>query len=422
MTPLALLPPLFPLPDFVTLYRSLGVQTFALTLLAGLLLAYLTLPLFLRDLSSEERRAWEEASFWMALFAFLGARLLEQVVQPDMALLRPLTWFRFGGYSLSFAGALLGALAVALWKRLSLRLLDRLMPALGLALAVGALGLPGVGKPTSLPWAMALKGGTGAALIGSQGLHPIQLYFFLGYLLLGLGAAYLLRRPHRPGEVTLTFFLLLFPLRFVLGFFVFTPPVLGGLTWTQWGDLMGFAVAFAVFLWERKPLSRFALGSLGLLLLVGAFLFFSADPAKETVSLPLPGFPAPAFTLPDLEGKPQDLQSWRGEPVILNFWATWCPPCQWEMPAIDAFHKETGARVVGIDMQEHPLKVRDYIQARGFTYPILLDEKGDVSRLYWVRNIPTTFVVDGQGIIRYVHQGPITYPELMKYWEAVGGR
>ncbi|MDI3269248.1 MAG: prolipoprotein diacylglyceryl transferase [Bacillota bacterium] len=124
------LPPLFPLPDFVNLYGSLGMQTFPLMALAGFLLAYLLLPFFLRDASPEDKGRLGQSSFWIFLFALLGARLLEQVVQPDMALFRPLTWLRFGGYSLSLVGGLLGAFGVALWKRLSPDILDRLMPPL----------------------------------------------------------------------------------------------------------------------------------------------------------------------------------------------------------------------------------------------------------------------------------------------------
>ncbi|MDI3269247.1 MAG: TlpA disulfide reductase family protein [Bacillota bacterium] len=261
------------------------------------------------------------------------------------------------------------------------------------------------------------------SLLGTAGLHPIQLYFFAGYLTLAFMAAYLLGKRRHPGEVALTFFLLLFPLRFILGFFTYSASFWGGLTWTQWADLGGFIVTLGLFLWQKKPLSRAATGSLTLLLLVGIFLFLSAGVrAQAHVFLPLPGFPAANFTLPNLQGQEESLDQWKGQPLVINFWATWCPPCQREMPALEAFQKETGARVVGVDVQEHPRKVQDFVQARGFTYTFLVDEKGDVSLLYWARSIPTTFIVDGQGIIRYVHQGEITYPELLKYWEAVGGR
>ena len=123
------------------------------------------------------------------------------------------------------------------------------------------------------------------------------------------------------------------------------------------------------------------------------------------------GGPAPDFRLDDLEGRPVRLADYRGQVVLINFWATWCLPCRTEMPEIESVyraHRERGFGVLAIDMQEHAGLVRPFMAELGLTFPALLDLDGSVGRAYRARALPASFLVDRQGTVRYVKVGPLT--------------
>ncbi|MCS5695131.1 TlpA family protein disulfide reductase [Desulfofundulus thermocisternus] len=126
---------------------------------------------------------------------------------------------------------------------------------------------------------------------------------------------------------------------------------------------------------------------------------------------------APDFTLTTADGEELSLSDFRGRPVVLNFWATWCPPCRAEMPAIQSFYEKTGREIhvlaVNLTASERSAaRVKDFLDAGGFTFPVLLDTRGDVAREYLVRAIPTTFFIDREGIIRARHTGSLTLEML----------
>ena len=126
---------------------------------------------------------------------------------------------------------------------------------------------------------------------------------------------------------------------------------------------------------------------------------------------PQVGKQAPDFQLPNLEGQAISLSDFQGKPVFLNFWATWCPPCRFEMPLIQAIFKEsadTGLIVLAIDIGEAPSRVKDYIQSGNFSFPVLLDTNQDVALEYNIRAIPTTFLIDKDGIIQVIKVGAFT--------------
>ncbi|MFT8322866.1 MAG: redoxin domain-containing protein [Bacillus sp. (in: firmicutes)] len=114
------------------------------------------------------------------------------------------------------------------------------------------------------------------------------------------------------------------------------------------------------------------------------------------------GKAAPNFVLKNLAGETIKLSDYRGKKVMLNFWATWCPPCKKEMPTIQKFYEENKDKVVilavNIDGQED---VFDYVHSMNITFPILLDEKDKVNELYQIITIPTTFFIDENGIIQH---------------------
>ena len=122
------------------------------------------------------------------------------------------------------------------------------------------------------------------------------------------------------------------------------------------------------------------------------------------------GEPAPDFTLPSIdEGEPPvSLKDFRGQSVVLNFWATWCPPCRAEMPYLQAAqdrHAVDGLVVLAIDVQESIDLVLPYVVDVGLTLPVLLDEEGSVSDRYRVKTFPTTYLVDAQGVVTSIKRG-----------------
>jgi len=117
---------------------------------------------------------------------------------------------------------------------------------------------------------------------------------------------------------------------------------------------------------------------------------------------------APEFTLKDLQGQEVKLSSLRGHTVLINFWATWCPPCRTEMPDLDAFYQDNQQRgivVLAINMHEDKDVVDRFVHSTGVTLPVLIDADGAAATAYNVNYLPTSFFVDPNGIIREMHIG-----------------
>jgi thiol-disulfide isomerase/thioredoxin len=134
-------------------------------------------------------------------------------------------------------------------------------------------------------------------------------------------------------------------------------------------------------------------------------------PAATTGGAPPPspreGFSAPDFTLDLLGGGQVTLSELRGKVVMVNLWASWCPPCRAEMPAIEKVYrayKDMGLVVLGVNttFQDNEADAAAFVQEFGLTFPIALDRTGAVSNRYSLRGLPTTFFVDRQGVIRSV--------------------
>ena len=123
----------------------------------------------------------------------------------------------------------------------------------------------------------------------------------------------------------------------------------------------------------------------------------------------------PDVTLLDTSGAPVSLAELRGRPLLLNFWATWCPPCDEEMPALEALHQQQGgegAQVVAVNLQETSPVVAAYLAERGLTMPVLLDGAGELAAQLDVTYLPTTFFVDEAGIIRSRVRRALTLEEM----------
>ena len=114
--------------------------------------------------------------------------------------------------------------------------------------------------------------------------------------------------------------------------------------------------------------------------------------------------PAPDFTLTDLDGNQVTLKQFRGQVLVVNFWATWCPPCRKEMPALERgarWLERFNGRVVTINMGEKPEAVRRYLKQQPLQLQILLDPGGRTAGEWGVQGLPVTFVVDPEGRIAY---------------------
>ena len=121
--------------------------------------------------------------------------------------------------------------------------------------------------------------------------------------------------------------------------------------------------------------------------------------------------PAPDFTLPDPDGRQKSLSDWRGQPVLLNFWATWCGPCEVEMPALQAAyneHQADGLVVLAVNTGEDFHTASQFIQANGFTLPVALDPDQTISNLLNVRGLPTSLFIQRDGTIARTWPGRIT--------------
>lgn len=124
------------------------------------------------------------------------------------------------------------------------------------------------------------------------------------------------------------------------------------------------------------------------------------------------------FALTDLDGEIVRLSDYRGRKVLLNFWATWCPPCKAEMPHVQKFYEEERLRdvvVLGVnltDTEKSADRVGEFTRERELTFPILLDESGQARSLYRVRAYPTSIFIDSQGVIRGKRQGAMSYDSL----------
>lgn len=117
---------------------------------------------------------------------------------------------------------------------------------------------------------------------------------------------------------------------------------------------------------------------------------------------------APSTVLPDLAGKSVKLDDLRGKVVVLNLWATWCPPCVEEMPTLDALSKKMASRdlvVLAVAEDEDSSKVKPWIEQRKFELPVLLDARGQVGAYFGITGYPETFIIDRQGKVVHRHVG-----------------
>lgn len=124
------------------------------------------------------------------------------------------------------------------------------------------------------------------------------------------------------------------------------------------------------------------------------------------------------FTLEALDGTNVSLQDYLGSVVLINFWATWCPPCADEIPDLQATYearKDDGFVVLGVNVEESREVVAPFVASYDVTYPVLLDETGNVIKMYRALGLPVSVIVDQDGVIQVRHVGYVTAAQLEGY-------
>jgi len=185
---------------------------------------------------------------------------------------------------------------------------------------------------------------------------------------------------------------------------------------------------------EERNRWRFLVVPAVVIVLVGALVVLLQSGQDDTVGAttqitfggkasgiaPKVGAAAPDFTLPSLGGKAVSLSSYKGKVVLLNFFATWCPPCRAEMPDLESSYKELkdkGLEIIAVDLQEDQNTVSGYVKSLGLSFTVLLDRGADVFGQYHVTGLPTSYFIDRDGVVREVSIGALNKKLIMQKLE-----
>lgn len=171
----------------------------------------------------------------------------------------------------------------------------------------------------------------------------------------------------------------------------------------------------------RKILPLFLLG-MGLILIAASGYFVMQDVAAQTDLSTVPiqtNFPAPELTLTDIQGGVRSLSDYRGQVVLVNLWATWCPPCKAEMPTLQAYHdkyRDEGFIVIAVNDGDPTSDVIQFVEEFQLTFPVWLDPTYVATeQAFKTMNLPSSFVIDRKGIVRLRWVGEINSKMLEKY-------
>lgn len=152
-----------------------------------------------------------------------------------------------------------------------------------------------------------------------------------------------------------------------------------------------------------KKLKTFATKSVLVGTLIASALLFSTTASALEL-----GKPAPDFTLKSITGENLNLTEQRGKIIVINFWASWCGPCRKEMPVLEKFYakyQDLGVSVWGVNVEQENQAGRDFLVDLNLTFPILFDATNTISATYQVEAMPTTVIIDRDGLVRYAFKG-----------------
>jgi len=145
----------------------------------------------------------------------------------------------------------------------------------------------------------------------------------------------------------------------------------------------------------------------------------STAAARATSAVPVAvNFAAPELRLTDLQGRPVSLSDYRGRVVLVNNWATWCPPCKAEMPTLQEYfeeHRHQNFTIVAIEAGEPAAEVAAFVQQYGLTFPVWLDPAQEATSAFRNPGLPSSYVIDADGMVRLAWTGAISREMLEKF-------
>jgi cytochrome c biogenesis protein CcmG, thiol:disulfide interchange protein DsbE len=166
-------------------------------------------------------------------------------------------------------------------------------------------------------------------------------------------------------------------------------------------------------------MSRYIAGAIAVVVLAIAFFvlepFFVPSPAHSGGPEGLVGDPAPVFALQDDRGNSVSLERYRGRIVLMNLWASWCPPCRAEMPDLQRLanaYAHSGIAIVGVNEGESPGRARAFADSLQIRFPIWVDTAQRYGRTYGALGLPTTVILDRRGVVTRGFDGPLTFAEM----------
>ena len=175
---------------------------------------------------------------------------------------------------------------------------------------------------------------------------------------------------------------------------------------------------------RNSPLPLILTGAGLILIAIAAMIFIPKDaptskgPGELGFKPASVNYPAPALKLTDVNGNPVSLTDYHGKIILVNNWATWCPPCKAEMPDLEAYHqahKNEGFSLIGISAGDTQKQVADFIEAYGITFPMWLDPQESALAAFETMSLPSSFVIDAGGTVRLAWTGAISLENLERY-------
>ncbi|MGB3101952.1 MAG: thiol-disulfide oxidoreductase ResA [Psychrobacillus psychrotolerans] len=174
---------------------------------------------------------------------------------------------------------------------------------------------------------------------------------------------------------------------------------------------------------NKKKNTRFIIRVLILVLLVALIIFTIYNNLRnEKTEVLKIGDQAPDFELVDMNGKTHQLSDYQGQGVFLNFWGTWCKPCEREFPLMDKqyqVYKDKGVQILAVNIAESDFVVQQYIDQRDLTFPVLIDKTKSVMESFNINPLPTTFLINSEGQIEKIITGEMTEEDIKKYMEQI---
>lgn len=174
---------------------------------------------------------------------------------------------------------------------------------------------------------------------------------------------------------------------------------------------------------NKKKNKRFIIRVAILVLLVASIIFTIYNNLKDEKTEVLKiGDVAPDFELVDMNGNSHQLSDYKGKGVFLNFWGTWCKPCEREFPLMDKqyqVYKEKGVQILAVNIAESDFVVQQYIDQRDLTFPVLIDKTKSVMESFNINPLPTTFLINSEGKIERIITGEMTEENIKEYMKQI---